>query len=75
MKPHFAHSDQHLCCFLSRKLLDYMFQNCNLLGMGYVILLWHSLSFPYNYVVFAAQFSHENAQINKFIENSVLSIF
>ena len=21
-------------------------------GMGYVILLWHSLSLPYNYVVF-----------------------
>ena len=30
------------------------------LGMGYVILLWHSLSLPYNYflIAFRVMFSH-----------------
>ena len=41
------------------------------LGMGYVILLWHSLSLPYNYLLLDQQnllyiftFRHENVRTN-----------
>ena len=38
------------------------------LGMGYVILLWHSLSLPYNYLscvitVYEYMYVHDNAMI------------
>ena len=32
------------------------------LGMGYVILLWHSLSLLYNYIEDSLLFIHENMQ-------------
>ena len=53
-----------------RELIDLLLFTCNyvvsvwrgflflrVLGMGYIILLWHSLSLPYNYFQFAKYFT------------------
>ena len=34
------------------------------LGMGYVILLWHSLSLPYNYFVYMSSFGFNTIHAN-----------
>ena len=41
----------------------------SVLGMGYVILLWHSLSLPYNY--FALLESAEEGKIHERIRQSI----
>ena len=54
-----------------RELISLLLATCNyvvsvwrgflflwVLGMGYVILLWHSLSLPYNCFIFLTEFMH-----------------
>ena len=44
-----------------------------MLGMGYVILLWHSLSLPYNYFSYTDDLAHSKTKpLNSLYDNMVL---